>query len=286
MRFGRLEGASITTNARRAVALPTASGVLFFALVALLLLGAINFQSNLGFLMAFSFLILGFIAMLMVGQNFHGVEISSHGDLVVQEGVIAQLDLKLRSDLTKHDLQIASNQHPIVTNAEPDGCHVKLLIESLHRGVYEKPLIEIGSQFPIGWIILRCRWRPRGHIFVYPNPCDPATQQKSKGSNQFNEIAVRPYRTGDRMASVSWKKTKTLTSPVVVDSFGNSKSQIISFRNYPNSNYGECLSFLTWEVLRAHQKGLKWSLELPLHRLSARSGSKHLEACLKELARA
>ena len=98
MKFGRLDGAVVETNARKAIALPTASGFLSFSVVLLLILGAVNFQSNLGFLMAFSLLILGFVALLFVGQNFHGIRLRAASDVFVAEGQDASLSIDMTSD--------------------------------------------------------------------------------------------------------------------------------------------------------------------------------------------
>ena len=284
MKFGRLDGAVVETNARKAIALPTASGFLFFALVFLLLLGAVNFQSNLGFLMAFSLLILGFVALLFVGQNFHGIRLRAVSDVFVAEGQDASLSIDMTSDFEKQKIQIASPVSQTVVDCDAMTQTIELPLDTGRRGIREVAPIELGSVFPFGWAILRSRWYPHVCTVVYPEPKKPSRQLGFKSAQGLHELAVRGYRTGDRMASISWKKTKTLSSPVVIDPTGRTTAHRVTYRTYASVSFELMLSYLTWEVLEAYDSGSRWSLELPGVTLPESAGRRHLDESLRALA--
>lgn len=286
MKFGRLDGAVVETNARKAIALPTASGFLFFSLVFLLLLGAVNFQSNLGFLMAFSLLILGFVALLFVGQNFHGIRLRAASDVFVAEGQDASLSIDMTSDFEKQKIQFASSVSQTVVDCGAMTQTIELPLDTGRRGVREVAPIELGSVFPFGWAILKSRWYPHVCTVVYPEPKKPSRQLGGKSAQGLHELTVRKYRTGDRMASISWKKTKTLSSPVVIDPTGRTTAHRVTYRTYASVSFELMLSYLTWEVLEAYDSGSRWSLELPGVTLTESAGHRHLDESLRALASA
>ena len=284
LKFGRLDGPVIETSARKAIALPTASGFLFFSLVLLLLLGAVNFQSNLGFLMAFSLLILGFVALLFVGQNFHGIRLRAASDVFAAEGQDASLSIEMTSDFEKQKIQLASSVSQTVIDCGASLQVIELPVGTDRRGVREVCPIELGSLFPFGWAILKTRWYPRVRMVVYPEPKKPSQQLGAKSAQGLHELAVREYRTGDRMASISWKKTKSLSSPVVIDPKGRTTAHRVTYRTYASVSFELMLSYLTWEVLEAYDSGGRWSLELPGVTVPESAGRRHLDESLRALA--
>ena len=284
MKFGRLIGDAVETSARQAIALPTASGILFFALIVVLLLGAINFQSNLGFLMAFALLVFAFIALVFLGFNFHQVSLFLPGDVYCEEGQEPELTISVQSKNPSQQIQLGIEDYPVVCDIESSSRRIHMRCNPRTRGLYPMPLIEIGSTFPFGWAFLRCRWQPSKQIIVYPKPINSVEQHRHLRPEGRDQIHVRDYRPGDRMASIAWKKTRRLESPVVIDVEGTSRPFDFSYRDFDALDFETALSYLTWDILQCAEQGDSWSLELPHATLSAGNGSGHLQQSLRMLA--
>ena len=109
LNYALLEGDSARTSARHAIALPTVSGFFYFSLIGLLLLGAVNFQSNIGFLLAFALLTIGFVGLVFVGVNFHGVNLATDGDIYCESGKDPVVRIQLQSKSEHQQIQIASD---------------------------------------------------------------------------------------------------------------------------------------------------------------------------------
>ena len=284
MKFGRLIGDAVETSARQAIALPTASGILFFALVVVLLLGAINFQSNLGFLMAFALLVVGFIALVFLGFNFHQVSLLLADDVYCEEGREPELTVSVQSKSPSQQIQLGIEDRAVVCDIELNSQRIQMRFNPRTRGVSPMPLIEIGSTFPFGWAFLRCRWQTSKKLIIYPRPIKSIEQHKQLRPEGRDQIHVRDYRPGDRMASIAWKKIRRLESPVVIDVEGASRPFDFSYRDFDTVDFETALSYLTWEILRCAEQGDSWSLELPHATLSAGNGSGHLQQSLRMLA--
>ncbi|MDB2412851.1 DUF58 domain-containing protein [Litoricolaceae bacterium] len=284
MKFGRLIGDAVETSARQAIALPTASGILFFALVVVLLLGAINFQSNLGFVMAFALLVFGFIALVFLGFNFHQVSLALANDVYCEEGQEPELTVSVQSKSPSQKIQLGIEDRTVVCDVEPNSQCIQMRCNPRIRGVSPMPSIEIGSTFPFGWAFLRCRWQTSKQLIIYPRPIKSIEQHQQSRPDGRDQIHVRDYRPGDRMASIAWKKTRRLESPVVIDIEGASRPFNFSYRDFDAVDFETALSYLTWDILRCAEQGDSWSLELPRVMLSTGNGSDHLEQSLRMLA--
>lgn len=284
VKFGRLVGDAIETSARQAIALPTASGILFFALIVILLLGAINFQSNLGFLMAFALLVFGFIALVFLGFNFHQVSLSIAGDVYCESEKEPEIMISVQSKHPSQEIQLGIEGRSVVCDVESHYQRILMRCSSRTRGLHPIPMIEIGSTFPFGWALLKCRWQTSKQFIIYPRPIKPVTQHRQMHPEGFDQIHVRDYRPGDRTASIAWKKTRQLESPVVIDVVGASRPLHFSYRNFNAIDSETTLSYLTWDVLRCAEHGYSWSLELPHEMLPIGSGSRHLEQSLRMLS--
>ena len=284
LNYALLEGDSARTSARHAIALPTVSGFFYFALIGLLLLGAVNFQSNIGFLLAFALLTIGFVGLVFVGVNFHGVTLATDGDIYCESGKDPVVRIQLQSKNEHQQIQIASDIDATTCDVSSSVEHVSLCLPARPRGVYPLSELEVGSLFPFGWVMLRCRWRIGKYLIVYPAIKNTSVAPVGGRDIGSHELTIRPYRTGDRISSIAWKKTKTLESPVVIDFKGDHKSSAISYRDYANLPYEEVLSVMTRQVFQSFQEGRAWSLELPQQSMTTSRGQQHLQASLKALA--
>lgn len=101
--------------------------------------------------------------------------------------------------------------------------HVELEIESLRRGVYALPALEIrrADLFGLGWI--REKWQGAGEIVVFPSFLDllfdklphnrpfGQVKVKQKAFEDFSSLsALRDYVDGDSLRKVEWKATARL----------------------------------------------------------------------------
>lgn len=286
--FGVVTGPSVQVSVRRLIALPTKSGWMFAALVALLLIGAINFQNNLGFLMAFGLITLGFLSLLRSGINLSNIQLQIDPPQPIQANSDnARLAVTVRSHQPLEGL-LFRPKWPSAKTKTIVRCdrvsHVSLPVPPLLRGIHKLPDIEFGSMYPLGWVILRGRWRPLMELTVYPIPVEPRTEMIHRQRGNQSDLMVREYQRGDRPAQIAWKKSKSVHHLVTVTPDSIDQHAHVSDASYRRVSKEMMLSYLTWEILEHFKNKQPWSFEFQGTLLDSASSTIHRDQCLRMLA--
>ncbi len=283
--------------------LPTRHGLLFFIVLLLVLLGAINYENSLGFMLAFLLGALGLIDMIYTHQNLNGLNISSQR----AEPVFAGQDI-----LFPLSILPAGKMHPAIQLLSRHGKPLqidlpkqpasacKLPVSTSQRGYTSIGRVKIFTEYPLGlfhawsWLSLDSQ------CLVYPAP---AAEHYSVAQNQHVAIknnsplssekqgvddfyGIREYQLGDQPHHMAWKAIAK-TGQLQTKLFSQQRSQEI-YLNWSELNPAldteKKLSILCRMVLDADKQSAPYGMALPGINIPPGYGLQHKHHCLKALA--
>ena len=283
--------------------LPTRAGLVFGGAMATMLLAAINYSLQLGYLLTFLLFALALVSMLHTYRNLAGVVLRPGRAEPVHAGEIAEFNITLqnRSKLPRYAIQIdvARTAQPILEDAAAEAEAIaRLAIVTRRRGPMPVPRLKVSTTFPLGLWRAWSYWQPASTLIVWPTAETPAAamppgavadgKSATRGLGQDDFSAVRPYREGDPLRRLAWKAmARTDGEEPLTKSFdgGCGGEQVFDWRSLPHSLDVESrLARLCRWVLVADQEGLQFTLVLPAVTIGPDSGPGHRATCLEALA--
>lgn len=294
-------GQHTTLVRQRIYILPSKAGLTFFIVLLVILLGAINYENSLAFMLAFLLGSIGFLSMVHTHQNLNHLKLSVLPARPVFAGQNAGFPLLLsgRAGASHLNIQLQSpdGQLSAASVSGGDGDSRALVnVQARQRGRLYLKRIKVYSEFPLGlfhawsWVELssRCLVYPhpdsRPARFQFQGPALGARATEASGNDDF--AGIRAYQKGDAPMHLAWKaiaKTGELQTKQFYADAGN--DIWLNWYHLPdNMDTEQRLSVLCRGVLDADQQGLSYGLQLPALRLPPGSGQQHRHQCLKSLA--
>ena len=293
-----------TLTQRNIYIVPTRAGLAFAGTLLVLLVASINYQLNLGY--ALTFLLAGsaLASMHMTHGSLRGLRLHFKPPAPVFCGEPAQLEIIIDNPggSACHGLGLcwnhsASTQKPVwadVPARSQTSWVLSLLTEQ--RGRLVLPVLRLHSSFPFGLFRAWTVWRPAGAVWVYPQPEHPAprlplasategegaTRRETQGG-EFD--GVRPWRRGDSLRQVVWKKVARSGELVSRDTQTTARQQLwLDWEGARLYDTEARLSRLASWVMQAHEQGLPYGLRLPGRTLPCADGLPQRQAALLALA--
>jgi uncharacterized protein (DUF58 family) len=297
-RQGRDE-APVTLHRRRIYILPTRIGLVYASACFVLLLGALNFDNNLGLALAFTLASLGLTAMHRCQRNLLGLVVQGGGAPPVFAGQIARFSVTAYNASTRDRLQIRLRLN--ADTGEPGDIpggqqqEIGLDIPTAARGVLTLARFTVTTTHPLAlfrawsWLSLPLR------CVVYPRP-DPANTRPPASATRAGFLAgtaegdedfagLRPLRQGDSPRRIAWKTASRGLPPMVKQFGGGGEAPLwLRWDALPELPAEQRISRLCRWVLDAEQEGRVYGLELPGKRIPPARGQAHRHRCLRELA--
>jgi len=301
----------LTLTQRNIYILPTGAGWMLTLTLLVLLLAAINFQLNLGYLLAFLLAGCGLVGMYIAHATLRGLTLRLLPPEAQFLGTPVLLRVQLHSTrpaprravaVAVHDTDNSTATLWAYTDVPANGsAHVEIAFRPTRRGLHAIPLLTAQTLYPLGTFRVWTLWRPATQVVIYPHPEVPypplpmgQPQTGSGASGNAHGVGefdgVRAYRRGDPLKLVVWKKAaQTLATGsgemVSRDTQHNSQQELwLDFSTTHLPDTEARLSRLTAWVLQADQAGLEYGLRLPGTTLAPASGSAHRQRCLQALA--
>ena len=273
---------------------------MFAGLLILCLLTGINYQNSLIYLFTF-FLGTAFygtifqtyrnlddlhIAVLSVGQGMAGETIPLHLRLSAADGV------------ARPSLVFSLSDGDAIGISVPESASEQLTVpvRSTRRGYLVVPPIRVQTDFPFGLIRAWTWIRPESHgvatpRLVTPPPADQASDENSTESPNVPvhdggqaDIRLRPYRVGDALRRVSWKRFARTGHMTVADWDSPPRDPSwIDWEQYPGVDRELRLSYLAWQVEEAYQSDRPFGLRLPGQVFPPELSENHYRNCLEAL---
>lgn len=291
---------------RNVYILPTRAGFLFAGTLLLLLVGSINYQLSLGYVLTFVLAGSGVVSMHLTHATLRGLTLHLHPVTAVHVGDAALLEIALVTPRTARwgiGLRVETATAATLSWADvPEGGQASLRLSFVpaRRGRHEVPTLVAETRFPLGLFRAWAVWRPAAQLLVYPQPERPAAplpaaSPKGSGSAQARRSegadfeGIRAYRRGDPLKLVVWKKAarafETGGELASRDSSASAHWQLwLDWQHCAGLPAEERLSRLTAWVLTAQRAGADYALRLPGVELPPGQGEAHRRASLEALA--
>ncbi len=206
-------------HSRRIYILPTGVGLVFALMTFAMLLGSMNYNNNLSFVLTFLLVGLGLVSMHQCQRNLVGLELSFAGTDPVFAGQAAQFRIAITNHSKNSRFHIQLNADSIFSEvrdlAPGDSKIFRLAIPTDERGYIELTRFGIKTLFPFelfrSWAWLHMDLKG----LVYPRPADhapePPPTQTAQGHRQHDArgeedfAGLRKFHEGDSPRHVAWK---------------------------------------------------------------------------------
>lgn len=285
---------------RRALyVLPTREGVYYGAMLAVMLLAAVNYANGLAYALTFMLAAIGVVAILHTHRNLVGLRLTAGSAPPVFAGEPAMFTLMLHNDapIARRAVEISlAGQVGRIDVPAQGSAPVTLSVVSSRRGYLVAPPVRLRTRFPLG--LWRAWSRPLGvpaRCLVYPRPAPdrplPAapstlTGREDRINAEGEDFAgLREFRHGDPVQRIAWRKaasgqgwhTKLFSAPAA-------RFVWLEWDALAGLDGEQRLSVLCRWVLSAEQQGLAYGLRLPGTTLPPSTGVAHRSRCLERLA--
>ena len=293
---------STTLNQRNIYILPTRAGFMFALTLVVMLLAAINYQLNLGFGLTFLLAGAGLVSMHLTHGNLRGLTLHLRPPQPVFALQPAPLEvvitnprkLRLGLGLRVQDAPADSTVWVDVPAFGQETLHLSMLPPS--RGRHGVPMLLVESVFPFGLFRAWSVWRPAAQVLAWPLPEQPPPPLPSTNSQPGDSRishrgsggeldGVRPWRRGDTMRQVVWKKVARSGEMVSRETTAAGQRELwLEYSTTHAAGVEQRLSRLAAWVLAAEAQGLASGLRLPGATLPPSHGDAHQRAALGLLA--
>jgi uncharacterized protein (DUF58 family) len=284
---------------RRVYILPTRAGVTFGIALILMLIGSINYNLSLGYVLTFLLAGLGVVSILHTFRNLVHLYVSGGRVSPVFAGDVArfQIVFENRNEFTRHSLDLACGTARASCDAPAQRhCAVDLEVKTQRRGWLPLPRVTVETRFPLGLTRAWSYVQPDMRALVYPRPdiaslpvpeADSDTGDTvSLGAGNDDFAGLRPYQASDSPRHVAWKASARSETLLTKFFSGRASSELwFDWESLPQAMGIEArLSRLARWVMLAEERGLRYGLRLPGASVPLGEGFPHRERCLRELA--
>jgi len=284
---------------RRIYILPTRHGVLFLLVLFGMLLGSINYNNNLGFLLVFLLGGMVLVSIIHTWRNLLGLNVLSVSAAPVFAGETAVFQVLTRSETLLRkgvSLGFENAVRILETIAPGTETNAALTWVTERRGLYSPGKLIIATRFPLGLFRAWANLNTEAAVVVYPQPLagaldltdsmaggDADKAKEIRGADDFK--GLKQYQPGDAIQHIAWKTLSRGQGVFTKEFAGEERSSVmLDYAAVPADDAEYRLSRLTDMVLQASQRQLAYGLKLPGHYLPPDKGERHKQECLKTLA--
>ena len=293
------EPGRIVLGQRRVYVLPTRHGLSFGLALALMLIGSINYNLSLGYILTFLLAGMAIVSILHSFRNIAYIAISAGRTEPAFAGDLALFDLHVANERedVRHAISFICDERNLTSDLP--GCRVSTIqipVRATRRGWLQLPRVTLETFYPLGMFRAWSYVQPQMRSLIYPKPDTSALPQfrprgdsgdaVSVGTGSDDFSGLRGYKASDSPRHIAWKAVAR-SETMLTKSFTGRASQelILDWRDLPNTLDLEArLSRLTRWVMLARQAGLNYALDLPGVHIALNGGDAHFTRCLEALA--
>lgn len=293
---------SLELTHRNVYILPTGAGLMLAATLVVLLLASINYQLSLGYMLTFFVAGSALASISACHANLRGLVISLQAPQPRFCGTPVDLDIVVhnRTRLPRYGLQLGWQAQDASVNFDvPVHGHskVRLTMAPSQRGWHPIPALYLQTRFPLGAFRAWALCFPAARVLCYPAvevnpPALPLARTSGDGPpSQLHTAAgeewdgVRPYRRGDPLRSIVWKKVAHSEELVSRDNTALPPGQLwLDLASCSALPLEQGLSRLCAWVLMAQRSEQDYGLRLPGLSIEPARGELHQQRCLRALA--
>lgn len=275
-----------TLTQRNIYIVPTRAGFMFALVLLVMLLAAINYQLNLGYVLTFLLAGAGFVSMHLTHNTLRGLTLHLKPPQPGFAGEPLALEVVLSSPTRlQHGVGLGFDNTPDPASARAHDVFVDvpaggqasahLALVPPHRGRHDVPALRAQTRYPFGLFRAWTVWRPAAQVLAWPAPEKPvaplpaspaaagdAAQRRPSDGGEFE--GVRAYRRGDALKRVVWKKAARTGELVSRDTSSALQQELwLDWQLAQLPGTEPRLSRLAAWVLAAEAAGVAHGLRLP-----------------------
>lgn len=292
----------IELTQRRIYILPTGAGLLFAAVLTVMLIGAINYNLGLGHALVFLLAAIGLLAMVHTFRNLFALQLLPGRPEPVFAGEAARFPLRIDNPgrLPRRAIELAfAGQTTVNADLSPSGsATVNIPFVTQRRGLLDPGRLTLATRYPLGLLRAWSYPYPLWSCLVYPRvihrPLPAAAlqgvvDQRQGDSGQEDFAGLRQRQDGDPTRHIAWKAVarRTDEQPLLVKQFAGGGADELWLRWSQTAftcDDEQRLSILTGWVIAADRQQARYGLDLPARRITPARGPAHRAACLQALA--
>ena len=291
--------ATTTLRPGRVYILPTGIGITFGIMAFAMLLGSMNYNNNLSFVLTFFLIGIGFVAMHQCQRNLVGLELTFAGADPVFAGQAIRFRVAVtnRSKSARYGIRLyAPGTYSDIYDLQPGESKVFILpVATDKRGWLVLPRFGVRTLFPFelfrSWAWLHMDISG----LVFPTPAEEAPQppptmvahghrqHDARGEEDF--AGLRKYHEGDSPRHVAWK-AYARSGQILSKQFAgaDTSSQWFDFNEIAAFDVEQRLSILTRWIVDADRTLEDYGLRVPGAEFEPAHGEAHRRRCLETLA--
>ena len=289
----------VTLGLRNIYILPTGYGLLYLMVLGAMLIGSINYNNNLGFLLTFLLGSLGLTAMMHTYSMLYGLRLVSATAMPVFAGEPVEVEITVDDiDRRRTDLRWYFKVEDRVRADFRPGKQTPVLVRPLtaHRGLFDPGWLRTGCEYPLGLFRAWARIDTGLRCLVYPRPVSAPISggntlsvqgegdiARTAGVDDFQGLSA--YQPGDSPGRIHWQAysrgrglhTKTFSGQA-------SAGLMFDIKDIKGNDTERKLSILCFHVIQAHHQRRSFGMKLAGLTIPACSGRVHRDRCLRALA--
>ena len=300
----KIEHGTVMLTQRRIFILPTRQGLALGLVLLVMLLGCINYNLSLGYVLTFLLAMMAVMSMLHAFRNLAHLEIRAGRNDAIFCGDTARFMLHFNSKWARHQLVLCDTQSD--TQSDTQGATLRFDLPAQTESAIAFPLygvrrgwlaagrLTLYTEFPLGlfhaWSYLhfdtRCLVYARPlHDAPLPSGDAPDGNGKRKVAGDDDFAGLRVYMAGDALPRIAWKAYAGGRG-LQVKQFATQLGEELwlDIRDAPDPDLEVKLSRMTRWVLDAERQGLRYGLILPDGELPPDNGTAHRALCLRRIA--
>lgn len=288
----------VELQSRRIYILPTRAGLIFALIAFVMMLGAMNYNNNLGFALTFLLAAVGVVSIHHCHHNLAQLRLSALGAEPVFAGDSWQFRFRLHNDRqhTRWQTRLTWDGNAQEVCVDLDGNAQALLelpLDAPGRGFHPVPRLRVATCYPLGlfeaWSWLN--FDIKG--LAYPRPAprasglatgDPArTGLDASGDDDY--AGMRQWRPGDSPRRIAWKALARTGQKLVHEYRGGAGAPVwIDWDSESGNDNEQRIARLARRVLDAAASGAEFGLRVPGVVVQPDQGLEQRHRCLRALA--
>jgi uncharacterized protein (DUF58 family) len=294
------EAGPVVLGQRRVYILPTSAGVMFALTLVLLLIGSINYNLSLGYVLTFLLAGVGVVSILHTWRNLARVALRPAKTRPVFAGDSARFHIVVENPGAHQRVSLAiqlAGQSAVYFDVAPRGAQdLEAGMPAARRGVLRPGRFRIFTVYPVGLFYAWANVELDVHCLVYARPepghvpLPPAQaasgQGGASGAGEEDFAGLRTYHPGDSPRRIAWKAFARSDVFLTKQFSGNAASELwLNLADIPEALGLESrLSRLTRWVIEAETAGQRFGLRLFGIEFGPEFGASHRDRCLQAIA--
>ena len=291
------ESLPIELNRGRIYVLPTSFGLFISGVIAVLLLGALNYNNNPAIFLAFIIAAAAHNSLVHAHLLLSGLRVKAlHAEPVhVGQMMLVRMRFEAKGARDRLGLElVCGDSEEKFDLLAREQIEISLAIAATQRGWMQTGRMRLSTIRPLGLARAWSWIRPDTNLLVYPaleaqSPALPEAQGEGSQARMHSQgehlHQLREYRHGDAKKQIAWKASARGENLLVREYETQTAKEIqLDWFSLNALPYEARISRLARWVVSAEQSTCRYSLRLPQEFIASGSGLEQRHACLRALA--